>query len=317
VNARDQIRVRLHDQLCHELGEPVLDAALRTGVSDIMLLEDDTLWVNHRGIWTRDPNARYWPEQRETIIGLVANALHQEATFANPIIEGEVTIRERRYRFTGHLPPICALPTIAIRKPAEFIYTLADYEAAGIITARQRSILHGAVIERQNILIAGGMGSGKSTLVNALIDLIPLQDRVGTIEDTYELQVRLPNRNQLHTTSTIDLRRLVRSALRLQLDRLCVGEVRGAEALELLKAWNVGARGGIATIHANDARSALLRLSTLVQEANVPPQPALIAEAIDLVVFIERQRGDTRRVTEILQLAGLNVDGNFNLIAVA
>lgn len=317
MNARDEIRIRLHDQLCHELGEPVLDAAVRPGVSDIMLLEDDTLWVNERGVWTRHPNARYGPEQRETIIGLVANSLGQEATFMNPIIEGEVTMRNRRYRFTGHLPPICALPTVAFRKPAEIIYTLANYQAAGIITAWQRNILHRAVVERQNILVAGAMGSGKSTLANALIDAIAPEDRVGTIEDTYELQVRLPNRNQLHTTSTIDLQRLVKSALRLQLDRLCVGEVRGAEALDLLKAWNVGARGGIATIHSNDARSALIRLSTLVQEANVPPQPQLIAEAIDLVVFIERQRGDTRRVTEILKMEGLNVDGNFQLSAIA
>ena len=317
MNGRDEIRIRLHNQLCHDLGEPVLDTLTRPGVSDIMLLEDDTLWVNERGIWTCDPNAHYWPEQRETIIGLVAHSLHEEATFANPIIEGEVSIRDRRYRFTGHVPPICAAPTVAIRKPAEIIHTLANYERDGIITARQHNILYRAVIERQNILIAGAMGSGKSTLANALIDVIPPEDRVGTIEDTYELQVRLSNRNQLHTTSTIDLRRLVRSALRLQLDRLCVGEVRGAEALDLLKAWNVGARGGIATIHSNDARSALIRLSTLVQEANVPPQPALIAEAIDLVVFIALVRGGKRQVTEILRMEGLNVDGNFNLIAVA
>jgi type IV secretion system protein TrbB len=316
MNARDEIRARLHEQLCYQLGEPVLDALTRPGVSDVMLLEDDTLWINERGTWTCDPNVDYRPEQRETIIGLVANSLHQEATFGNPIIEGEVSIREHRYRFTGHLPPICAAPTIAIRKPAEVLYTLADYEAAGIINGRQRQILHGAVIERQNILIAGAMGSGKSTLANALIDAIPPGDRVGTIEDTYELQVRLPNRNRLHTTSTIDLRRLVRTALRLQLDRICVGEVRGAEALDLLKAWNLGSRGGIATIHANDARSALIRLSSLVQEANVPPQPTLIAEAIDRVVFIAFTRGK-RQVTEILGMEGLNVDGSFQLSAVA
>jgi len=317
VNTRDVIRIRLHDQLCHDLGEPVLEAATRPGVSDIMLLEDDTLWVNERSVWTRAPHASYSPEQRETIIGLVANSLHQEATFANPIIEGEVTIRDRRYRFTGHIPPICAAPTVALRKPAEIVYTLPDYEADGIITARQRELLQQAVIERQNILVAGAMGSGKTTLANALIDAIPPETRVGTVEDTFELQVRLPNRNQLHTTSTIELRRLVRSALRLQLDRLCIGEVRGAEALDLLKAWNVGARGGIATIHSNDARSALLRLSTLVQEANVPPQPHLIAETIDLIVFIALVRDGKRQVTEILRIEGLNADGNFNLIAVA
>jgi type IV secretion system protein TrbB len=317
MNPRHEMRTRLQQQLEHDLGEPVLDALGRPGVTDVMLLEDGTLWVNQPGGWSRDENANYYAEQREGIIGLVADSLHQEATFANPIIEGEVSIRGQRYRFTGHLPPICAAPAIAIRKPAEIVYTLFDYERVGIISPEQRTILHRAVVERENILIAGAMGSGKSTLANALIDAIPPHERVGTVEDTFELQVRLPNRNQLHTTSTIDLRRLVRSALRLQLDRLCIGEVRGAEALDLLKAWNVGARGGIATIHANDARSALIRLSTLVQEANVPPQPALIAEAIDLIVFIELQRGGKRRVTEILRMEGLNVDGNFGLLAVA
>ena len=307
----------MHDHLCHGLGEPVLDALTRAGVTDVDLPEDDGLWVNERGVWVRDPNAHYSPEQRESIIGLVANSLHQEATFVNPIVEGEVTIRNRRYRFTGHLPPISAAPTAIIRKPAEIVYTLADYERDGIITSEQHKFLQKAVIERRNILIAGAMGSGKSTLVNALIDAIPPDQRIGTVEDTFELQVRLPNRRQLHTTSNIDLRRLVKSALRLQLDRLCVGEVRGAEALDLLKAWNVGASGGIATIHANDARSALIRLSTLVQEANVPPQPELIAEAIDLIVFIALEGGGKRRVTEILRMEGLNASGNFELRAAA
>ena len=319
MNSRDEVRARLHEQLCQELGAPVLEALTRPGISDVMLLEDDTLWTNEHGTWQRDPNAVYWPEQRETIIGLVAHSLHQEATFANPIIEGEVTVAARRYRFTGHIPPICAAPTIAIRKPAEVVYTLLDYERDGIITARQHQILHEAVIDRQNILIAGAMGSGKSTLANALIDAIPPDTRVGTIEDTYELQVRLPNRNQLHTTSNIDLRRLVRSALRLQLDRLCVGEVRGAEALDLLKAWCVGCPGGVATIHANSASSALVRLSSLVQEANVPPQPTLIAEAVDLVVFVALEKGELglpqRRVTEILRMKGLNAGGEFELAA--
>jgi type IV secretion system protein TrbB len=320
-DVREVMRWRLEEGLCHELGDSVLDAATRPGVSDIMLLEDNTLWINERGVWARDPDACYSPERRETIIGLVANSLHQEATFANPIIEGEVTIRECRYRFTGHLPPICAEPTVALRKPAEIVYTLPDYEAAGIITARKRDLLYRAVIERQNILIAGSMGSGKTTLLNALATGIPHSERVSTVEDTFELTLLLPNKNQLHTTSSITLQRLVRSALRLQLDRIIVGELRGPEALDWLKACNVGAQGSLATIHANSAEASLIRLSSLVQEAGVPPQPRLIAEAVDLIVFIELQNGEhrrpQRRVTEIVRMEGLNVDGNFNLAAVA
>ena len=315
--AREVMQWRLEEGFCHELGNTVLDALTQPSTSDVLLLEDGTLWVNAAGKWTVDSAAVYSIEQRETIIGLAAHSLRQEATFANPIIEGEVTIKGRRYRFTDHLPPIVAAPAVALRKPAEIIYTLEDYEQAGIIAERQKGLLRQAVIERKNILIAGAMGSGKSTLAIALIDVIPPEDRVGTIEDTYELQVRLPNRSQLHTTSTIDLRRLVRTALRLQLDRIIVGEVRGAEALDLLKAWNVGSRGGIATIHANSAAAALLRLSSLVQEAGVPEQRKLIAEAVDLIVFIELQNGEhwRRRVTEILRVDGLNVSGEFQLTA--
>ena len=318
-DVREVMRWRLEDGLCHELGEPALDALAQPGTSDVLLLEDGTLWVNAAGRWTVDSAAVYSIEQRETIIGLAANSLKQEATFANPIIEGEVTIKGKRYRFTGHLPPIVAAPEIAFRKPAEMVYTLADYERDGIITAKQRELLRQAVIKRKNIIIAGAMGSGKSTLANALIAEIPPETRVGTIEDTYELQVRLPNRSQLHTTSTIDLRRLVRTALRLQLDRIIVGEVRGAEALDLLKAWNTGCSGGIATIHANSAKAALLRLSSLIQEAGVPEQPQLIAEAVDLIVFIELENGEhrraQRRVTEIVRMEGLNVSGEFELAA--
>jgi type IV secretion system protein TrbB len=321
MNERDEMRGRLQEQLCFELDEPVLHALERPATSDVLLLEDGALWVNAGGKWTVDETAFYSVEQRETIISLIAHALHQRATFTSPNVEGEFTIGAQRFRFTGLMPPVVAAPTIAIRKPAEIIYTLADYERDSIITAGQRSVLQRGVIERQNILIAGAMGSGKSTLANALIDEIPPGQRVGTIEDTYELQVRLPNRNQLHTTAAIDLQMLVRTALRLQLDRIIVGEVRGKETLALLKAWNTGCAGGIATIHANSATAALIRLSSLVQEAGVPPQPELIAEAVDLVVFIELQKSEhgrtQRRVTEILRIEGLNVDGNFNLLAVA
>jgi len=319
MNARDEIQQRLQEQLYFELGEPVLYALEQPATSDVLLLENGALWVHASGKWTVESGAFYPAEQRETIIGLVAHSLHQQATFATPDIQGEFTISERRFRFTGLMPPIVAAPTVAIRKPAEIIYTLADYERDGIVTARQRSLLHRGVIERQNILIAGAMGSGKSTLANALIDAIPPETRIGTIEDTYELQVRLPNRNQLHTTHDIDLQMLVRTALRLQLDRIIVGEVRGKETLALLKAWNAGCPGGIATIHANSALAALIRLSSLVQEAGVPPQPQLIAEAVDLIVFIELQKGELgrpqQRVTEILRVEGLNARGEFQLAA--
>lgn len=318
MNAREETRRRLHEQLCFELGAPVLNALTRPCVTDVHLRPNGALWVKESGQWSADEDTSYEADQRESIVGLVAHSLHREATFATPIIEGEVTINDRRVRFTGLLPPIVPEPEIAIRKPAEVLYSLEDYEQAGIITMEQRVVLRAGVTNRKNILLTGAMGSGKTTFANTIIDLMPGHEHVGTIEDAYELWVRLTNYSPLHTnvTDNIDLQTLVRVALRLQLDRLCIGECRGAEMLAALKAWNLGARGGVATIHANSARAALIRLNSMVLESGAPPQPELIAEAIDLIVFIDIQ-GDVRRVTEILQMDGLNVDGSFNLIAVA
>jgi type IV secretion system protein VirB11 len=315
MNSRETMRNRLQDQLCHDLGEPVLTLLDKPGVTDVLLLEDGTLWSCERGIWTRDPFKIYEPEEREAIIGLVAHSLRQEATFLHPNIEGEMEIDRRRFRFTGLMPPVVAFPTIVIRKPAQVIYTLADYEREGIITERYRKLLERAVLARENILVAGAMGSGKSTLVNGLLAIIPPHERVG-IEDVFELSApHLANKNHLHTTSEVSLRMLTRMALRLQLDRIIVGETRGAEALDMLKAWRVGCNGSMAT---NSAIAALMRLASLVQEAGVPPQDQLIAEAVQLIVFIEARQEDgrlQRKVTDIVRVHGLNSNGDFYVTA--
>jgi type IV secretion system protein TrbB len=319
MNSRQQIRTRLEDQLCHDLGEPVLALLESPDVTDVLLLEDGALWSCERGTWAVDPARNYEPEEREAIIGLVAHSLRQEATFLHPNIEGEMEIDRRRFRFTGFMPPVVAFPTIAIRKPSEVIHTLTDYERDGIISERYRKLLERSVLARENVLVAGGMGSGKTTMVNALLAIIPPHERVGILEDVFELSApHLPNKNHLHTTTEVSLRTLVRMSLRLQLDRIIVGEVRGAEALDMLKAWRVGCNGSIATIHANSAAAALTRLGSLVQEAGVPPQDQLIAEAVQLIVFIEARQEDgqlQRRVTEIVRVHGLASNGAFYLTA--
>jgi type IV secretion system protein VirB11 len=218
-------------------------------------------------------------------------------------------------------------PTFCIRKPAASVFTLDEYVSAGIIdapctvtTANERAepergyaaTLRHAIRARENVLVVGGTQSGKTTLTNGLLHelavAIGAEQRVLVIEDTRELRCVVPNTVAMRTTETIDMTRLVRTALRLRPDRIIVGEVRGLEALAMLKAWNTGHPGGIATVHANDARSGLIRLEQLVQEAGVPPQPALIAEAIDLIVVIVRTPGG-RRVTEVARVRGLSSSG--------
>ncbi|MGY3404758.1 P-type conjugative transfer ATPase TrbB [Bradyrhizobium sp. GM5.1] len=232
---------------------------------------------------------------------MLAPRLHGE----KPRVSAELP--ETGERFEGLLPPVVAAPAFAIRKPAVAVFTLDDYAAAGIMTAGQAGVLREAVAARKNILVAGGTSTGKTTLTNALLaEIAGTTDRVVLIEDTRELQCRAPNLVALRTKDGVaSLSDLVRSSLRLRPDRIPIGEVRGSEALELLKAWGTGHPGGIGTIHAGSALGALRRLEQLIQEAVLTVPKALIAETIDLVAVL-RGRGSERRLAELALIAGLD-----------
>jgi P-type conjugative transfer ATPase TrbB len=218
-------------------------------------------------------------------------------------------------RFEGLLPPVVAAPTFAIRKPAVAVFLLDDYVSAGIMCAAEADRLRSGVAQRLNILVAGGTGTGKTTLTNALLaEVAKTTDRVVLIEDTRELQCRAPNLVAMRTKDGVaSLSDLVRSSLRLRPDRIPIGEVRGAEALDLLKAWGTGHPGGIGTIHAGSAIGALRRMEQLIQEAVVTVPRALIAETIDLVAVLSG-RGSTRRLAELARVEGLQPDGDYRVI---
>jgi type IV secretion system protein VirB11 len=203
-----------------------------------------------------------------------------------------------------------------MRKPAQVLYTLDDYVRDEILRDAQAGILREAIDSRRNVVIAGGTGSGKTTLAGALInEMVERSDpneRYVIIEDTLEIQCHAKNLVQLHTAEAVDMTRLVRTTMRLRPDRIIIGEVRGAEALALLKAWNTGHPGGVTTIHANSAKAALTRLSSLVQEAGVPPQPELIAETINLLAFIVRTPAG-RRLKELVRVEGHSASDGFKL----
>jgi type IV secretion system protein VirB11 len=217
-------------------------------------------------------------------------------------------------RFEGLLPPIVAAPAFAIRKPAVAVFTLHDYVAARIITAEQAEILRHAIAARRNVLVAGGTSTGKTTLVSALLaEVASTGDRVVMIEDTRELQCTAPNMVALRTRGGVaSLSDLVRASLRLRPDRIPIGEVRGAEALDLLKAWGTGHPGGIGTIHAGSALGALRRLEQLVQEAVVTVPRALIAETINLIAVLAG-RGSARQLIELATVEGLGPAGDYLL----
>jgi type IV secretion system protein VirB11 len=212
-------------------------------------------------------------------------------------------------RFEGILPPVVTAPAFSIRNPAARVFELSDYVTAGTMTDDQAKTLVQSVLERQNILIVGGTGSGKTTLANALLaEVAKTGDRVLILEDTRELQCEANDQVALRTQPSVAMRQLVRSTLRLRPDRIVVGEVRGGEALDLLKAWSTGHPGGIATVHANSAADGLDRLEQLVGEVvNTVPRK-LIATAVDTIVGIENRNG-TRRVTDILEVLGCDGAG--------
>ncbi|HEX7695341.1 MAG TPA: P-type conjugative transfer ATPase TrbB, partial [Sphingomonas sp.] len=261
-----------------------------------------------------DPLVHYGPAQVERIIRLVASHARTEVHAGAPIVSAELPPHGEGAgeRFEGLLPPVSLAPCFSIRKPATRAYTLMDYVTDGIMSADAARLLSLAVVDRRNILVAGGTSSGKTTLANALLAEIGAQDeRVILIEDTRELQSPAADTVALRTRAgTVNMADLVRSTLRLRPDRIVVGEVRGPEALDMLKAWNTGHPGGIATVHANSAVSALYRIEQLVQEAVVTVPARLIAEAIDLIVFIAG-RGTARRIETIVRVAGLDPDGGY------
>jgi type IV secretion system protein VirB11 len=288
-----KLQEALGDQLCVALDDAT--------VVEIMLNPDGKLFIERLGHGVA-PAGEMSSASAEMVIGTVAHALQSEVDTEQPIISGELPIGG--HRFEGLLPPVVAKPAFTIRRRASRLIPLEDYVRTGVMTDFQASTIRSAISARLNIIISGGTGSGKTTLANAVIDEIVKsapEDRLVILEDTAEIQCAAENAVLLHTSDSIDMARLLKSTMRLRPDRIVVGEVRDGAALTLLKAWNTGHPGGVATIHSNTAMSALRRLEQLTAEASQQPMHEVIGEAVDLVISIERTpRG--RLVRDIIQV---------------
>jgi P-type conjugative transfer ATPase TrbB len=287
------------------LGGAIAEWLADPTVIEIMLNPDGRLWVDRLGVGITDSGILLSAADGERIIRLVAHHVGAEVHTGAPRVSAELP--EGGERFEGLLPPVVAAPTFAIRKPAVAVFTLGDYVASGVMDIMAAEALRRGVAERQNILVAGGTGTGKTTLANALLaEVAKTSDRVVLIEDTRELQCAAPNLVAMRTKDGVaSLSDLVRSSLRLRPDRIPIGEVRGAEALDLLKAWGTGHPGGIGTIHAGSAIGALRRMEQLIQEAVVTVPRALLAETINLVAVLVRD-GNGRRLAELARVDGID-----------
>jgi len=289
--------------LSSALGPHIAELLDDDNVVELMLNPDGVLWVDRLGTGRSNTGIVVSPANAERLIYIVASSTGAVCSAENPIISAEFPLSG--HRFQGLLPPVVTAPVFTIRKKAIMIFSLNDYVTQGIMTIAQKEAIVTSVHKKKNILIVGGTGSGKTTLANAVLDEIAkTNERIVIIEDTLELQCSAPDTVFLRSHEHVSMNDLLRATMRLRPDRIVVGEVRGPEALTLLKAWNTGHPGGCATVHANSARGGLTRLEQLIQEAIPTPQRELIAEAVNTIIYMERYQGG-RRIKEVAEVEGL------------
>lgn len=301
------------EALRHALGETVLAALVEPRVVEILANPDGRVVLDVLGEGRRDTGVHLGADARERVVRLIADHVGEPVTREDPRLSGVLPSGER---FQGFLPPVSPQPAFSIRKRPPVIWRLDDYLEQGVVTTDQADALRAAAVDRCNILISGGTGSGKTTLANAVLaEPAFAEDRVFLVEDTPELQcsawdvVPVLTRRFPRPIGVVDL---VRDALRMRPDRIVIGEMReGAAALETLKAWNTGHPGGLSTLHANSAQEALLRLEDLLAEVTAQVPRRLISQAVDRIVHIRRTR-EGRKVEAVLALEGES-DGAYRL----
>jgi type IV secretion system protein VirB11 len=320
-----------HHPACSDFSETHarLTAALAAGLAplsgflddprcvEIMLNADGAVWVERRGDGMRRTDVHMEPVAAEGLLRLVAASAGLQLTAATPTLAARLPAPWAA-RLQAFLPPVVDAPVFAMRLPPRTVFSLPDYLRAGILTPDQSRAIVSAIHAHENILIGGGTGTGKTTFANALLKVIADhgQDRLYIIEDTPELQCEAPNKVQvLVQPDSLSWRSAVMAAMRVRPDRIIVGEIRDGSALELLKAWNTGHPGGLATIHANNTRGTLDRFCQLLEEA-VPNAPrALVAQTIHLCVHIQRDPAHPagRRVSGVDRVLGVGADGSWQL----
>jgi type IV secretion system protein VirB11 len=303
---------RLSEKLKRELGPFIVEALENKEVLEICVNSDGRVWLEEQQKRLYDTGETIAPESLIAALGTVAAMNGMELNKANPVLEGYFPLDGSRVE--GAIPPVSPDgPSMTIRKHASAVFPLSRYIEERRITQAAVDYLRGSIRDAKNILVAGGTSSGKTTFVNALIkELLEIapQDRLVVIEDTIELNCATTNKQNFVSSETVSMRKLLKMAMRYRPDRIIIGEVRGGEALDLLKSWNTGHPGGFATVHANNAYSSLLRLKQLIAEVSVTPMQTLIGEAVNVVIYMKEFGRLGRQVTEIIRVTGYE-GGNY------
>ena len=309
-SAVDEVTRRNLDKLHREMGDKIRQAMDNPNVVEVMLNPDGSVWID-----TMENGMEYLCKMPEVnalqMLGTIAHMLGTTIKHENPKVEGELPGDGSRVE--GVIPPIVSHPVFNIRKKASSVYPLEQYIMEGRATNEDIELLRKTILARKNILVVGGTGTGKTTFVNAIINemkLLTPKHRLILLEDTPELQCTMDNFLSMRTNSTMSMQELLKITMRQRPDRIIIGEVRGKEALDMLKAWNTGHPGGVCTVHANDARAGLLRIEQLISEVSETPMRDLVAEAIDVVVFLVRDPKIGPKLSELIAVEGVR-DGQY------
>ncbi|MDA0910955.1 MAG: ATPase, T2SS/T4P/T4SS family [Proteobacteria bacterium] len=294
----------LTDKECKILSyfSPAIQSALlRTDLTDI--------FINEKAVFFKTHSEQSKLEDVKYNINFIINLI---ATNKGLIINQDYPKLETTIgtlRITAMIPPLTNSPEMAIRRLNANVIPLDRYVENGQMTLEQKAVIDNAILNRSNILVAGSTGSGKTTLTNAILgriaELNDAGERLVIMEDTRELISKLENITPMMTAKYLNMTDLLATAMRLNPDRIIVGEVRDKAALDLLKSWNTGSRGGVATIHANGCQEALQRLIDLSMEAGVPAPNALIAQTVDLIIFIATEKSSKGYARKIQNIASV------------
>ncbi len=323
--AQEETPLNLEER--EKLVEQVLDEVFGLGpleplindptVSDILVNTFDQVYVERDGRLEETEVTFRDDQHLMQVIDRIVSAVGRRIDDAQPMVDARL---EDGSRVNAVIPPLAIDgPHVSIRKFRTDVLSAADLLRNGTMTEQMLEVLQACVEARLNVLISGGTGAGKTTLLNVLSESIPVTERIVTIEDSAELQLRQPHVVRLETRPAniegqgkVTQRQLVINALRMRPDRIIVGEVRGEEAIDMLQAMNTGHDGSLTTLHANTPRDALRRLETMVQMANLNIQEKAmrqqVASAIDLVIQVSRLSDGSRRLTNISEIVGMEGD---------
>ena len=311
---REEYRERIAAKIKHEAAtiQPYLDDST---VVEVMLNADKSVWIDRLQHGLTKTGVTFDRDQAMLLIGSIARYNDTSVTEQAPLLKATMPDGQR---FQAAIEPVVSAPIFSIRCNRACSFRLDDYVPARM-TKDMEKILIDALKTKKNILVSGGTGSGKTTLTTALLQElseVSPEDRIVVMEDTREIELASANVVYLKSSDEVTMCDLLAAVLRLRPDRIIVGEIRGKEALDLLKAWNTGHPGGVCTLHANSAQSALSRFESLILEAqnlSIPFIRSLVSDAMDLIVHIQRDKKRGPIVSQIVGVNGMTIDGQYKL----